>query len=233
MAAKETKKQLPGFTMGVRENSSVRMVKLGSPVCPYSKVEMQRTPDGRWVPAENANQTANCQLAGEQWWLACEERGHDPYYRTKVWYTNKDIWDTDDEGNQILTETKTIRHETREPNIIQCPVGLRYGGAQDPVYKLRRSMERKGRKRLGEIGYEEVCQYRNCQRPVNRRFRSRHVGDYCSIEHLQLVAADWQEIKLVQMTGRFELGSETQLRQKRMAQLREAAAFALNPGGVE
>ena len=226
-------KKIPGFTMGVRQNSAVRMVKLASPICPYSKVEMERTPDGRWVPATNANLTANCQLGGGKWWEECEERGHDPYYSTRTWYTTKDQWEEDEDGNQLLTGTKTIRHEERRPNIIQCPVGLRYGGANDPVYKMRRSMETKGRKRLHTIGYEEVCQFRNCQRPVNKRYRSRRIGDYCSLEHLQLIAADWQGTKLVQMTGRFELGQENEIRQKREEQLRAAAAYALDPGGPD
>jgi len=230
MAAEE-KKVIPGFTMGVRENSSVRMVKLASPICPYSKQEMERTPEGRPVPKQNTSGVSNCQLAGGEWWKDCETRGHDPYYSTRTWYTTQDTWDEDGEGNQVLTGTRTVRHEERRPNVIQCPVGLRYGGAQDPVYKLRRSMERKGRKRLSEIGYEEVCQYRNCQRAVGKRYRSRKVGDYCSIEHLQLVAADHLEMKLIQMTGVLEQGEENAIRTKREQQLREAAAFAMDPGG--
>ena len=75
---KEALKKVPGFTMGVRQNSSVRMVKLASPVCPYSKQEMERTPDGRWIPKMGGNQISNCQLAGGEWWKECEERGHDP-----------------------------------------------------------------------------------------------------------------------------------------------------------
>lgn len=231
VAPKATLKRLPGFTMGVRENSAVRMVKLASPICPYSKQEMDRTPDGRWIPSRNPSGVANCQLAGGRWWIDCEARGHDPYYHTTTRYIQKDEWAEDEDGNQILTGQKTIRREEREPNFIQCPVGLRYGGAQDPVFKLRRSMERKGRKRLSEIGYEEVCQFRNCQEPVNRRYRSNRVGDYCSLAHLQLISADWNNIKLVQLTGRFELGQESELRQKRESQLREAAAFALDPVG--
>lgn len=228
MSTTKELKQIPGFTMGVRQNSSVRMVKLASPICPYSRVELERTPDGRWIPSTKPKGETNCQLAGGKWWEECERRGHDPYYSTRVWYTTQDQWEEDEEGNQILVGQRTIRHEERRPNIIQCPIGLRYGGAQDPYYKLRRSMERKGRKRLTDIGYQEVCQYRNCQRPVNPKYRSRRYGDYCSLEHLQLVAADWNEIKLVQLTGRFELGEETAIRQKREAQLREAAAFAVD-----
>ena len=220
-------KKLPGFTMGVRTNSSVRMVKLASPICPYSKKEMERTPDGRYVPATNPSGIANCQLGKGEWWVECEKRGHDPYYRTKVSYVNKDVWEQDEDGNDILTDTKTIRREERVPNFIQCPVGLRYGGANDPAFKINRSQRMKGRKRLVEVGYEEVCQYRNCQQPVNKRYRSRKVGEYCSGEHLDLVAADHLEIALVQMTGRFELGEETKLQRKREQQLREARVYAL------
>jgi hypothetical protein len=228
MAKATEPKSIPGFSMGVRTNAAVRMVKLAAPICPYSKQEMERTPDGRWVPKLQTSGTLNCQLEGGQWWVKCEERGHDPYYSTRVWYTTKDLWEDDGDGNQVLTGTKTIRHEERRPNIVQCPVGLRYGGANDPYYKIRRAKERKGRKPLRDIGYDEVCQYRNCQRPVHQRFRSREFGDYCSLEHLQLVAADWRGIKLVQMTGRFELGQENEIKAKRDAQLREAAAYAFD-----
>lgn len=230
MPAKAEKNTIPGFTMGVRENASIRMVKLASPICPYSKQEMERTPDGRWIPKQNTNPTSNCQLAGGEWWKDCEARGHDPYYSTRTWYTTQDIYEKSEDGFDVLTGTKTIRHSERRPNIIQCPVGLRYGGAQDPLYKLRRSMTVKGRKRLAEIGYEEVCQYRNCQRPISKRARSRRVGDYCSVEHMELVAADHMGIKLVQLTGRFELGAENEIRQKRLEQLNQARAFAADGG---
>ena len=228
MATNEDTKQIPGFTMGVRQNSAVRMVKLASPICPYSRVEMERTTDGRWLPSRNTSGTANCQLAGGTWWVECEERSHDPYYSTRTWYTTQDVWETDEAGAEVLTGAKTIRHEERRPNVVQVPVGLRYGGASDPFYKLRRSMERKGRKRLRDIGYDEVCQFRNCQKPINPRYRSGKYGEYCSLEHLQLIAADWNGVKLVHMTGQFELGQENEIRQKREAQLREAAAFALD-----
>lgn len=210
---------IPGFSQGVRDNAAVRMMKLAAPVCPNSRVQMERQPGGGYRPKDKGPNAQNCQLEGRQWWLKCEQRGHDPYFTERVWYTEQDKWETDPEGNDVLVGTKRLRHHARLPNVVQVPISRRLHQGNGVVL----SMKNKGRRRLSEIGFREVCQFRNCQVAVT--IRSRAFGDYCGNEHLGLIAADAQGVPLVQLTG-LEGSHIEQARQKRAAQLREATAFA-------
>ena len=215
-------KTIPGFSQGVRVNSAMRMMKLAAPICPNSKITMLRQPDGSYRPKDRGPQDQNCQLEGPQWWIACEARDHNPYYRTVVWYVEEDKYETDANGNDVMTGTKRIRHSTTFPNIVQVPIARRMHNGRGVID----SMRKKGRKRLGDLGYAEVCQFRNCQKPVDPKATSMAFGNYCSVEHLQLIAADAQAILLPQLTGPLEAGIEEQVAGKRARLLREAGAFS-------
>lgn len=210
MATKEELKKIPGFSQGVRVNSAMRMIKLAAPVCPNSQRVKQS--DGTFKEIGQ-----NCQLAGGRWWEACEALGHNPYFTTTTYYETVDI--KDEEG--FITGTKKKPVTVTRPNINQVPVARRMHSGRGAI----NSIERKGRKRLRDIGYEEVCQFRNCQRPIDPRCRSRAFGDYCSTEHLSLVAADQQSIMLPQVGG-FEGANLERVRQERAKELREAVASA-------
>jgi hypothetical protein len=211
------KTRIPGFSQGVRTGTGVRTVKLVAPICPNS--QRRRKSDGTF---EEVGQ--NCQLAGHGWWTMCEEKGHDPYFSTTKRYETVDV--TDAEG--FVTGTKKKPIEEKRPNIVQVPVGRRYHSGQGAVNSIRN----KGRKRLGEMGLEECCQFRNCQKDVNKRFVSPAFGSYCSREHLGLVAADQQGIFLTQVSGDAVTllgGVEEKARQKRAAEMRQALAEAEVP----
>lgn len=210
MAEKQELKKIPGFSQGVRANSAMRMIKLAAPVCPNS--QRVRQSDGSFKEVGQ-----NCQMAGGRWWEMCEQLGHNPYFSTKTYYETVDI--KDDEG--FVTGTKKKPVEVTRPNIVQVPVARRMHSGNG----ARNSIEKKGRKRLREIGYEEVCQFRNCQNPVSPRCRSRAFGDYCSTDHLSLIAADQQGIMLPQIGG-FEGAAMESARQNRARLLREAVTTA-------
>src|SRR5687767_4561040 len=111
--------KLPGFSQGVRTNSAMRMVKLAAPICPNSQAEYEEGPDGKKrVKDKNPDTAQNCQMEGGEWWIECQEKGHNPYFRTRVWYTKQDTFETDENGDDVLTGTKTIRHELKLPNIV-------------------------------------------------------------------------------------------------------------------
>ena len=208
-----TLKKIPGFSQGVRTNSSLRMMKLAAPVCPNSR--RVRQSDGTFAEVGQ-----NCQLAGGKWWEYCEEQGHDPYFRTHVWYETVDDWD---EETGEMRGSKRIRHQDRYPNVVQVAVNRRINNGRGVVD----SMTKKGRKRLADIGYEEVCQYRNCQKPI--AVKSKAFGGYCSTEHLALVGADDQEMALPQIEGvatTFLVGGGNKAAQDRRRMLREAVSFA-------
>lgn len=226
--AKSKGKELPGFSVGVRENASVRMVKLARPICPNSQVEMMTTPEGRLVPRRDGGDPnrQNCQKEEGRWWERCEERGHNPYFTAKTWYESVEELDPE---TQVVTTKKRKHHGNPceacggshlYPNVAQVAANTRINGGQGPRYKI----ERHGFKRLSDIGYEEVCQYRNCQKPLTVTSR---MGQYCGKLHAALVAADVNEELLQQLTGRFETGpDEAKLVRRRQKQLIEAAEFA-------
>jgi len=227
MATATKLKKLPGFSQGVRIGASVRTVKMARPICPNSVIEMERTPDGKLIPAAISPGRINCQLEGIGWQAKCEALGHEPYVTKKVWYTKKDEYGPDPDDptseSQVLIGQKTIRHETSYPNFAQVGLGVRLNSGQG----VKRAVEVKGFKFPHEIGYQDCCQYRNCQKPVDPRHRSRAFGEYCSAEHLQLIAADHQGIFLTQTSTGLEGPEAEKIKQKRSKQLREAAAFAV------
>jgi len=69
---KKELQKLPGFSQGVRVNSSLRMLKMAAPICPNSKIEMERDRDGRLVPKEQGPDRMNCQLGGGEWWAVAD-----------------------------------------------------------------------------------------------------------------------------------------------------------------
>ena len=220
--AYEPLKTIPGFSQGVRINSAMRMMKLGAPICPNSKITMLKQPDGTYRPKERGPSDQNCQMEGGQWWLACQERGHNPYFRTVVWYVDEDKYETDKAtGQDVLTGTKRIRHSETFPNIVQVPIARRMHNGQGVVD----SMKNKGRVRLSTLGYAEVCQFRNCQKPVDPSAQSMAFGNYCSVEHLSLIAADAQGMFLPQLVGSVDAGLEGRVLSDRRRMLREAVAF--------
>jgi hypothetical protein len=221
----EKLKDIPGFSMGVRDNSAMRMIKLMRPVCPNSKIEMEQDRFGNWRAVQKGPDVQNCQLDGGKWWLECEKRGHNPYFRTVQWTTRKPKWETDPDNpdQKVLTGEVVILHEAIMPNIRQTAISPRMNSGRGAV----RAIENKGARRLKDFGYEEVCQFRNCQKKVDRKGKSREYGDYCSIYHLSLVAADVQGIILDQVDGNPYLGVEAEKAgRRRQKDLREAVAFA-------
>jgi len=184
----EKKKQIPGFSQGVRRNASTRTIKMVQPICPNSKQDMIRTPEGRYIPNPEPDPTRqSCQEDRDEngnsrigWWNACEERGHNPYFTKRVWYSSEDIFDE----NDVMTGTKRVRHEIERPNISQVAANIRVNSGRGPLIKQRAS----GFKRLADLGYEEVCEFRNCQNPATV---TSAVGGFCGNEHAQLCAADF------------------------------------------
>lgn len=219
-APKEDLKKIPGFSQGVRVNAAQRMVKLNQPICPNSRIEMEWDSRGKPVKKETSPDSQNCQLAGGRWWVDCEAKGHDPYFTTATWYVPQDILEKEvidgkETGALLKTGERLIKHEERRPNISQVAVNIRINQGQGAVTKVRDH----GFRTLKDAGYEEVCEFRNCQKPVSARGTSRTYGKYCSLEHLQLIAADQESIMLVQ--GALLPADNKRAQQKRAKQLRE------------
>lgn len=218
--AKEALKPIPGFSEGVNVNSALRMITLAQPICPNSRVEMVKDSHGDLVPKEKGPDSQNCQLAGFGWWKQCEERGHNPYFSTRTWYTTEDILEEDEQGRVIKKGDQYIKHEVTQPNLSQVAITIRINNGKGAA----EAIEKKGFRRLKDVGYQEVCQLRNCQRPVAAEGTSRRFGSYCSQDHLRVVAADEESIMLTQ--GALLPVDSPRARRKREAQLREIGVGA-------
>lgn len=220
--AKPLPKKLPGFSAGKRVNSALRTIKMIQPICPNSKVEMERNEQGDWVPKRGPTNPdrMNCQKRGGKWWEFCEEQGHNPYFREQVWYVTEDEYD---EETGIMTGTRRLRRSRIIPNLSQVAVAPHLNSGKG----ARNAYERKGKRRVTEFGYEDTCQYRNCQEPVNPEFVSRQYGKYCCQEELALVAAEQQGLMLHRpdpgLNGPEE---EPKVARARQLQLTQALAFA-------
>ena len=214
-------KKMPGFDLGIRDNTAVRMLKMVRPICPNSKMEMEYR-DGRWVPKTNTDPNRqNCQLAGDEWWVACEALGHDPYHQTFTWTTTEPKFEQEPNGDMVKVGERTVLHTDKRANFAQVAITNRMNSGQGAII----AKNKKGFRRLADFNYEEVCQFRNCQKPIDRKARSRRFGDYCSKNHLALIAAAEQEILLTQLGFDLTQGDEQKSARKRQNQLREAIAL--------
>ena len=217
-AVKSVLQKLQGYSQGVRNSAALRDIVVGQPICPKSQIR-GRIVNGQYEPPEMGPGDENCQLAGGEWWVTCAEKGHDPYFRTVKLYTTVDITEVGEDGEAYVTGTKRKIREARVVNATSVSPDI----AHSSGLGLARKMKYKGYKLLKDLGIEEVCQYRACQKPTV--YTAPGYGDYCSLEHLNLVAARQQgEFLTVENKDAQGLnaGYEAQSARKREKQLREA-----------
>lgn len=238
---KEALDKVPGFSRGVRETTGLRMLKMCRPICPNSRLEMEQDTSGNWRRVEKGPDEQNCQLEGGRWWIACEERGHEPYWTVTKWYTKKDILGPilDSEGNETgefeVVKQARIPHEVRRPNLSQVAIAKNINNGKGPEDAIKR----KGFKYLGTLGFEECCQFRNCQKEVKEKYVIDGLGRYCSLKHLELIVVTHAQddgaepIRLVD-AGFHKHGTRKQQMQKRK-EFKETMADAaeLYGGGEE
>lgn len=179
---------LPATSRGLRHNVGLRMLKMCRPICPNSRIEMEQDSAGNWRAKGRGPDEMNCQLNGGRWWIACEERGHEPYWTVSRWYTQREILqeivvDGAKTGEFEVEKVARVPHEVRRPNLAQVAIARNINNGRGP----EDAIQRKGFKYLGTLGFEEVCQYRNCMRAVNPKHVIDGLGRYCSQRHLRLV----------------------------------------------
>lgn len=214
---KEMLDKLPGFSQGVREGAALRDVTLAQPICPNSQIR-GRIIDGKYEAPVIGPGDENCQLEGREWWVNCDARGHDPYFRDVTRYVTVDIEEEDPEtGETFVVGTKKRKLKARAVNATQVSPSVSHNSGMGVSRKIRYL----GFRRLKDLGFTEVCQYRGCQKePL---YRSEGLGDYCSTEHLNLVAAaeDGEFLTKTDTSG-LASGYEAQAERKRRKQLQES-----------
>lgn len=172
------RESLPDTQMGLRETSNVRMKVMAAPRCPVS--EDENSPD--------YTGEINCQRETGNWpgwWTLCENRGHDPYYTTKKRIVKEEVTD---ETGLITGERKRVITQ-KKLNTVQVPIGTRFtSGRAETISKGL-----KGRKTLTEMGYNEKCEFRNCENDV--KLTSKY-GFFCSDRHARLIGADVEGVML-------------------------------------
>lgn len=212
-AAKPKGERLPGFSTARRfPHSGMKDVILAQPICPNSQIR-GRMVDGHYEPPENA--ATNCQMGGGKWWIACEEKGHDPYWTKRDRLVTRMTFKIDEEGDKIPIEKK-VYVEERFLNTTSVSTSVRLGSGQSVRWKKRYF----GYRPISDFGYEEVCHLGRCQNPI--KLVDKEHGAFCSMEHLQLAAADDNEIILVRTDHEWAIGEEKRIQRLRARQLRNA-----------
>jgi len=208
-------KRLPGYsTARRRPHLGQKDVILAMPVCPKSQIR-GRVVNGHYEPPEIGPDDTNCQLAGGQWWKMCDEKGHDPYWSTKQRVVTRVKYEVDAEGDKIPVE-KRIVVEDKSLNVTSVSTSVRLGSGQSVRWKKRYF----GYRPISDFGYAEACHLGRCQEPAT--IVSQPYGQFCSTEHLQMAAADDNEIVLVRDDHEFSLGEERKIQRLRKRQLRNA-----------
>lgn len=213
---KEALQQLPGFSRGVRSGAALRDVTVARPVCPNSQIR-GKIVNGQYEPPEIGPEDVNCALEGGEWWVKCEAKGHNPYFMERKVYHTVDVEEEDPEtGEVFVTGTKKKVVKVLTPNAVQVSPDIMHNSG----FGLARKMKYLGFKRLKDLGFQEVCQFRGCQKPPV--YRAPGLGDYCSLEHLNLIAArEAGERLTLTETQSLSNGVERDVKRKRERQLRE------------
>ena len=182
------KESLPQVQIGVSERGNIRMKKLAAPRCP-----IQVDPTKARYTGDTFPETMSCQQEtgnAPGWWDLCTERGHDPYYTTFTKVIKEDI--VGDDG--VITGQRKRQVVTKKLNINQVPIGTRFASGQAE----RVSKGLKGRKDISEFGYNELCEYRNCE--LDAKVKSKY-GMFCTDRHARLIGADVEGIMLHNDSG--------------------------------
>lgn len=212
--AKKVMDKLTGFSQGVRPGAALRDVTLGQPICPNSQIRGKIVNGQYEAPIIQAGME-NCQLAGGEWYVECEAKGHDPYFRTQTMYQTVDIEEADpDTGEMFVVGSKKRKIEVRTVNATQVSPSIMHNSGHGVARKIKYL----GYKRLKDLGVSEVCQYRGCQKEPTVRVPG--LGDYCDILHLNLIAAREEgEYLTAENVAGLNAGYEAQAKKKRTRQL--------------
>lgn len=146
---------------------------------------------------------AECQFPIRgKWWVRCEEAGHEPYVTKQERIIDVPTYATDEDGDLVLTETKTKKKIVMRPNLTQVALDESINDGRGP----ERFAREKGFRQLEDLGFEPMCQMYDCWLPVTIVCE---FGEFCSKEHARLVGARTEGVALEVLDPR-----------KRRAQLR-------------
>jgi hypothetical protein len=166
-------KKYPYKGMGVSENAAVRVVWMVMPQCP-----VPINPDDPKFDIE----VPNCQAGRFRpgWWDECEKLGHRPY----VTVIDKIIEEKqyDDDGYEVPGSTRSRRIRKERLNVTQVTHSIRHDSGHEVQNNLAR-----GFKFLPDLGYENLCMMRSCERPAEIKTQ---YGIFCNERHARLIGAD-------------------------------------------
>jgi len=185
----ENLKQLPKRQIGVREGANVRMILMAQPICPIDDLPFHnKLINGEVVEVPNPKYTGelNCQnefSGAVGWWEICMSRNHDPYYTTKYIRREEDVVEVQEDGTELVVESRMKKVRLKILNVARVAAYTRVSGGRGPLY----ARVLKGFRDLSDMGYEPVCEFRNCELPVT--VDSRY-GKFCGQRHARLIGAD-------------------------------------------
>lgn len=133
---------------------------------------------------------AECQWPPrESWWVGCMDKGHEPFVTHQLITVETPVWEVDEEGDTVLTGTKTKQKRVSHLNIVQVPLDESVNDGNGP----ERFKREKGFKDLEELGYKPMCQLFDCW--LDATIKTNY-GDYCSKAHARMVGAREEGIAL-------------------------------------
>ena len=158
-------KELPFSRGPVVERAATRMVKVMRPLHGDCQHEFKN---------------------GRGWWKICDQRGHDPYFRSRETIKKVAIKEKGEDGRTRVTGYEEIVEGETRPNIKAVPMNIRINSAQS----LQKGIVNRGYRPVTDFGYKPLCEMRNCEAPgkVDTRY-----GRYCTERHARLVAANEEE----------------------------------------
>lgn len=146
---------------------------------------------------------AECQYPHRRgWWNKCLADNHDPYHTEQIRLIETPVYEVDEEGDTVLTGTKTKQKVVKKLNLVQVPLEEGHNDGRGVDIFSRN----KGFTELEKIGYEPLCQLHDCW--LTATFTCEY-GEYCSKEHARLIGAAVENMPLEVLQPR-----------KRRAQLR-------------
>ena len=175
-----TKKSLPNRSDGIKEMSNLRMKLMARPLCPVID-----NPDSDKYTGEPNCQQSTGNAPG--WWRMCEEKDHDPYHSITRVIKKEPVLAED--GSGLITGYRERVVEQKRLNLVRIPLSTRFHSGQGE----RISRVLKGRKSLTELGYNEKCEFRNCEQDAE--IKSKY-GLFCNPRHARLVGADVETVFL-------------------------------------
>lgn len=174
-AKKNALEVIPWERVGVQLSNPARTIKMLQPICPET------------INLETGSASPGCETKHKDfgaWWQKCEEKGHNPYIQVFEHPVRTPVVETTEDGRRLIVGYKEELELRESPRTIQVPLGPRFNSGQ--FLEEKRFFH--GYKYPHEMGYADMCEFRNCFAP-NPEINTRY-GAFCREDEARMITAD-------------------------------------------